>query len=499
MPTETPDIIKRPLLAWILAGNRWLQAALVLAAFIAVLANILPLEMQKRIVNEAINLKEFDLLVSYCGIYIAAVVTASMLKYLISSLQSVIAQRTTARMRKDLYRHILTLPLGFYRDTQPGLTVAALTTELATAGDFIGMAVAVPATNLLMAAAFAGYLVWLNPLLALISFSIYPVVLLLVPILQKKVNRYNKKRVDAGRRVAGRIGESVAGVHEIQVNSAFEIENEKFARLVDRLRRIRIVWNLYRQAIKRLNGLFTSFSRFLIFAVGGYLAINGRIELGALVAFLSAQEKLYSPWKELIQFYQAYQTASVTYRRTMNRFDRMPEHALAPSDREPYRLAGNIKAEDLTYETEEGTRLVSDIHFDLKQGEQMALVGYSGSGKSTLAQCLVQLNRYSRGKLLLDGREVSEMTKKDIACNTGFVSQTPFIFAGTIEENLLYAHRSAPGTGRSGSGRSSPSLDDKILALQQTGLFLDTLGFGLNTVLDPEKNFEMAERILQVA
>ena len=70
-----------------------------------------------------------------------------------------------------------------------------------------------------------------------------------------------------------------------------------------------------------------------MFAVGGYLAIQGRLELGALVAFLSAQDKLYDPWKELIDFYQAYQTAQVTYDRTMDYFDVKPEHALMPEDR----------------------------------------------------------------------------------------------------------------------------------------------------------------------
>ena len=123
--------------------------------------------------------------------------------------------------------------------------------------------------------------------------------------------------MDAGRKVSNKVGESVAGIHEIQANGAFLIENKKFNRLVEHLRKIRIIWNLYRFAVKTVNSLFTNFSRFPVFALGGYLAINGRLELGALVAFLSAQEKLYDPWKELIQFYQAYQIASVTYSRTM--------------------------------------------------------------------------------------------------------------------------------------------------------------------------------------
>jgi ABC-type multidrug transport system fused ATPase/permease subunit len=491
-------IIRKPLSSWIVSQNKWLQFLLVIAAIFAVFANVLPLEMQKRIVNDAINLRKFDLLVFYCGIYLAAVVTASTLKYLINILQNVIGQRTIAEMRKTLYAHILTIPLSFYRKTQPGLAVAALTTELAAAGDFVGMAIAIPVTNILMLFAFGGYLFWLNPLLAAITFSIYPVVLLLVPVLQKRVNIYNRKRVDAGRKLSGKVGESIAGIHEIQANGSFSHENHKFGRLVNNLRKIRIVWNIYRFAVKAVNSLFTNFSRFLVFALGGYLAINGRLELGALVAFLSAQEKLYSPWKELIQFYQAYQTARVTYSRTMEYFDVEPEHPLVPEGREPHRLEGRIEVNDLSFLAEDGTRLLDEINFDLKHGEHMALVGYSGSGKSTLAQCIVQLVKYTGGEILIDQNEVSRLTKTDITQNIGFVSQAPFIFEGSIEENLLYAITSGAGHEQSVSQPKMPSLDDRILVLQQTGLFTDVLRFGLNAILDKNKHKDIIGQILIV-
>jgi ABC-type multidrug transport system fused ATPase/permease subunit len=491
-------IIERPLKSWIISQNKWLQFILVMTAILAVFANVLPLELQKRIVNDAINLRKFDLLIFYCGIYLAAVVSASMLKYMINVLQNVIGQQAIANMRNALYRHILTLPLPFFRQTQPGLVVAALTTELATAGDFVGMAIAIPVTNLLMLIGFGGYLFWLNPLLAAVTLSIYPVVLLLVPVLQKRVNIYNRRRVDAGRKVSGKIAESVSGIHEIQANGAFSIENRKFGQLVSHLRRIRIIWNLYRFAVKAVNSLFTNFSRFLVFGLGGYLAINGRMELGALVAFLSAQEKLYDPWKELIRFYQAYQTASVTYSRTMEYFDAALEHSLVPQDRRPYDLEGNIEVDDVAFVTEDGTRLLSEINFDLKHGEHMALVGFSGSGKSTLAHCIVQLVKYTGGKISIDQREVSDLTKNDITRNIGFVSQTPFIFEGSIEENLLYAVKANAEQERSDSKLQMPGLDDRILVLQQTGLFPDVLRFGLNAVLDKNKHKDIIAEILNV-
>ena len=160
--------------------------------------------------------------------------------------------------------------------------------------------------------------------------STYPIVLLLVPALQKRANRANKKRVDITRSLSDRISESVSGIHEVHGNGAFLIENKKFDDLTDRLEKVRVTWNLYKFAIKATNNFFNNIGPFLIFILGGYLAMNGRLELGSLVAFLSAQEKLLDPWKELIDFYQVYQDTSVKYRRTMEYFDEAPEHVMAP-------------------------------------------------------------------------------------------------------------------------------------------------------------------------
>ena len=162
-------VVKRSLSSWIIPGNLKLQLLLLLIIVVMVFARVLPLEMQKRIVNEAINLQSIELLFRYCGAYLVAVVFFSVLKYLTNIIQTLITQRTTARMRKDLYHHILTLPLNFFRKTQPGMVVIALTAELTLPGNFVGMAVAAPVTNVLTLLAFAVYLFWLNWLLALLS------------------------------------------------------------------------------------------------------------------------------------------------------------------------------------------------------------------------------------------------------------------------------------------------------------------------------------------
>ncbi|RLC18661.1 MAG: ABC transporter ATP-binding protein [Deltaproteobacteria bacterium] len=498
MPKADIPVVKKSLFSWIFPGNVKLQLMLLLIITIMVFARVLPLELQRSIVNEAINLGNIEKLFIYCGIYLVAVVFASGLKYLTNVIQTLISERTTARMRKDLYYHILTLPLGFFRKTQPGLVVNALTTELTLPGNFVGLSIAAPVTNLMTLLAFAGYLLWLNWLLALVSLSIYPIVIFLVPMLQKRVNRANKKRVDASRNFSSRIAESVSGIHEIQGNGAHAIENSKYDRIVDNLLKIRIVWSLYRFGIKSLNGFFSSLGPFLVFILGGWLAIKGQLELGALMAFVSAQEKLFDPWKELIEFFQVYKDGSVIYTRTMETFDVEPDFVLEADDREPLELSGRIEAKNLSFVTESGISLIDNINLSLEQGEHMALVGFSGSGKSTLAACLGQLYKHTSGKIQIGDQDIAELTKRDIVNNVGLVAQNPFIFDGNIEENILYSCEARLGKSGKDAGDSLPTLDDIIAILHQTGLFVDVLRFGLNTVLVHDHDKDLVDTLVRV-
>ncbi len=495
MAEKKTPVYEKSMTSWALASNGKLQALLFGVIMIAVAARVVPLEMQKRIVNEAIKFRQIDLLAYYCGIYLSAIIVSNIMKYLINVLQAVISERALKNMRMALFEHILVLPLIFFRKSQPGTVVSFLLTELSTAGNFAGMALATPLVNVLTLLAFAGYLFWLNPLLAAISLSIYPLVLILVPLVQRGANIQNKRRVDVSREYSGKISEAVSGIQEIQANGAFTIENRKYTAIVIKLQRIRIVWNMFMNGVKSLNNLFSSIGPLLIFIIGGYLTMRGRLELGALVAFLSAQEKLYDPWKELIDYYQVYQDAAVRYRRTMEYFRGAPEFQLLPLEQSGQTFAGRLTVDRLSFTTDDGMRLLDDVSFELNPGEHLALVGFSGSGKSTLVQCLGQLFKYTGGHARLDGREIADLSKKEIIDHIGIISQAPFIFDGTIQDNLLYSW-AAKENGQGPPG-PPPHLDQMAAVLQQVGLFTDVLNFGLNAVLDTDKYGSMVPLLIR--
>jgi ABC-type multidrug transport system fused ATPase/permease subunit len=491
-------IPQKPLFSWVLERYRGLQALLLLLILAAIFLRVFPLEMQKRIVNSAIAMRDLNALFLYCGLYLGAVVLAGIFKYVINLLQGFIGQKILFEMRAQIYNHILSLPLTFYRRTPPGMVIASLTSELSAIGEFMGGALAVPVINILTLLSFAGYMAYLDPLLAVLSLSIYPVEVLIIPMLQKRFNRLNRDRIDVTRSMSNVIGEAVSGMQEIQGNAGYELENQKLARFSSRLFQIRLHMNKFKFLTKFSNNFFQSLGPFILFVVGGYLTIHGRFDLGALVAFLSAYEKLYDPWKELMDYYQDYQDSKVRYHQIMDYFDVKPDFQRLPEDdRQPHYLAGNIDVRDLSFMADEQVRILDQVSFNLKPGEQLALVGLSGSGKSTLAMVIGQLYAYSSGHVLIDGIELRTLTRMDVSRNVGYVAQYPFIFDGTILENLLYACQSLNQNGHGGE-RPLPTREEIFRVLDKTGFFEDILVMGLNTLLSPERHPEVAIKLIAV-
>jgi len=495
--TEVP-IYKRSLFSWVFKTSVPLQLLLLLLILGVVFLRVLPLEIQKRIINDVLAVGDVSQLLVYCLIFLLAVVFSSLLKLSVNGVQTVIGQRALTDMRRELYQHILRLPLSFFRKTPTGTVVASLVTELSASANFVGAAIAVPLSNILTLVAIGAYLIWLNALLGIVTLSIYPVALFIVPLVQRGVNTWNKRRVDSSNKMASRITESVSGISEIHAQGSFQGEERSYNSIIERLLKIRIIWTLYRYGVKVTNNLFVGLGPVVVMLLGGYLLMQGETELGSIVAFLSAQEKLYDPWKELIDFYQTQQDASVRYQKVMQIFTGETEFTLITEQLSPPAIEGGIEIRDLEFVTPNGIKLLDQVNLSIKAGEHLALVGFSGSGKSTLAKCIGQLYSFTGGELLIDGRSVAQMSKEEVVRSVGFISQDPIIFSGTINDNLTYACNALADYPDRDNDREPVSLDDKIAVLQQAGVFVDTLRFGLNTILDHQRHPELEERFLKI-
>lgn len=467
---------------------------LAISALTAVI-RVVPIEFQRRIVDDAIGTKDLDMLYLYCAGLLGSTLAALGLKHAMLSLQSVLGTNAMTTMRNDFFKHSLTLPLRFFHTSRPGSMVTMLVSEIGYVGDYLGTAWSLPLINILTLASIGVYLAWLNPLLAALSLGVYPLSMVMLPYVQRRVNKANRQRVQAGRSVGGKISDTFAGICDVQAHAGYGIEQRKFADVADSLRSIRLRWTLLKLLSKNLNNLFLSLSPLLVFLVGGGMTISGTLDIGELVAFLSAQALLYSPWSELSDHYQRWQDAKVRYQRVQDYFKPTPvqsDTATRPCLSPPV----DIEFKGVTYTAENGRLLLDDINLTLRQGESVALVGPSGGGKSTLVRCLAGQEREYHGEILINDAPLRHMHNLDIARFAGLVSQVPYVFAGSLADNLFYPLQSLAETG--GDEFVKPCIDDCIFALQRAGMYMDVLHFGLNTHPDDTLIANLGERILTI-
>ncbi|WP_045223111.1 ABC transporter ATP-binding protein/permease [Desulfonatronum thioautotrophicum] len=495
---STPiQVTKKTLFSWVIGRHRGLQFLLLLIILATVASRVAPLELQKLIINDAIGDKNVDLLLLYVGMYITVVVLAGVLKYAINLIQTYMGQQTIREIRRQMFNHIIALPLPFFRRTPPGNVINSMVNELNPVGDFIGQAISTPLVNILTFVSIVGFMFYLNPVLAAMSMVIYPATLIFLPMLQRRMNSANRRRMKSNQEISAVIGESIGGVQEIHGNASFQLEDRKFGKHLDAVYKNAITVSAYKFGIKFYNNFFQSLGPFILFLVGGYMAIQGSMDIGAIVAFLSAYEKLYNPWRELMGFIQTYQDSKVRYAQVMSSYDLEPEFIALPEGREPYHLDGRIDVQNLNYVVNGNIRLLDKINLSIQPGEMVGLVGFSGSGKSTLALCMAQIYSYTGGSLKIDGREIKQLAKADMAVNMGMVAQHPFIFQGTLLDNLLYSCEAQRLQGKPCDGHGQTfDLERAIEVVQQVGLYLDVLSFGFRYTLDPDKDEAMVRHIL---
>jgi len=479
--------------SYVLKRERGKQLLLLVLIGVHIGVRLLPLEMQKRIINVAIGQQNLRLLLFYCGLFIGAILVSCLLKYSYNLLGSVIGENMLREFRRDIFSHIMRLPTQFFRKTSTGTLVTVLNTEVGALGGFFSEAVSAPVIGVLTLLAFAGYLFYLHPLLAAISILLFPAELLFIPFLQKKINRLNARRIQLSRDLSNCVQDSFSAVTEVHTNATFDYEEHKLGGWADRIRETTIRHAVLKYFIKFLSNFFASLGPFLLFLVGGYLIITGRFDLGALVAFVSAYRQLNDPWKELLTFYQNYQDNRIRFEQVSSYMEMPSEFRVAPEDdRSLHDLRGDIKAENAAFVVGGNHYLLDGVDLELNAGEHLALVGFSGSGKSTLAMILGHLYPYHNGNIQVDNHELSQLTKADVGKNFGFVAQSPYLFNSTLLENLLYGLKRKPqGEGASNDawvdprahGRESEEelYEDIYDLVRKIGFEEDLFSFGLNS------------------
>ena len=420
------------------------------------------LELPKRIINDAIGAEgavvdvwgyeftQIQFLMALCFGYLGCGAGAhGLLKMRLNTMKGVLAERMLRRFRYTLINRMMRFPRSYFQNTSQGELVSMVTSEAEPMGGLMGDFVAQPVFQAGQMLVIVFFLFAQSVWFGLAGIALIPLQAWLIPMLQRQINLLNKARIKEVRHFAAEIGETAAGITDLRTNGGWRY---RLAGFTDRLGRLfDIRFRIYQKKffMKFLNNFITQLTPFFFYAVGGYLAIKGEITVGALVAALAAYKDLSSPWKELLAYYNQTQDMSLRWEIVTERF--APDHMIAQDkfDGEPEaipHLRGDIELSNVWVRDYGGENILCDINLSIPAGSHVALEVASQQERTALSELLTREINPSRGHITVAGHDLAGLHQAVVAARIGYASAQPYLFQGTIGDNLLMPLKTSPKT-----------------------------------------------------
>ncbi len=415
-------------------------------------------ELPKMIVNDALsqqrsheyfgfNFTQLEYLWLLCGLFLIFVSVSGGIKYYVQVYQGILGERMLRRLRYLLYSHVLRFPLPHFRRVSQGELVQMINAEVEPVGGFAGDAYATVALQGGTLLTILTFTFLQDPILGFAAISLYPFQAYVIPKLQRQVNQLGKLRVRQVRRLAEKISETVAGVRDIRESDATRYERARFTKELGVVYEIRLQIYKKKFLIKFINNFLAQFAPFLFYAIGGYLVLQGNITLGALVAVLTAHEKMASPWKELLAYYQLMMDVRIKYDQVINQFVPIGLIDATKQDDEPDQdiaFEGSLRANNLTVAFDADSHVLDAVTFEVDLPSRVAIVGPAGAGKEELALVLANLLAPDSGRVLIGDVEITGLAETATGRQLAFVGNPASIMSGTIQDNLFYGLKYRP-------------------------------------------------------
>jgi len=349
-------------------------------------------------------------------------------------------------LRNQLFTHLQNLSLGFFSRYGSGRIIARIVNDVSVLRRFLTFAVLAVARDLFALVGVVVIMLRMDWRLALMTFTVLPL-MVVVTARFRRVARENYRKVrQAIGWVNAVLAETVQGVKVIQA-FAHEERNDTLFRegpsahaLKTSLEAARVA-AIFFPSVDFLNTLATT----IVVYVGGQAALGERITPGILVAFVLYIDRLFDPIRSLSQRYDQFQSAMAAGERIFNLLDTPPEVQDAPDAVPLPRIRGEVRFEHVSfhYPDDPETPILEDVDFLVCPGETVALVGETGAGKTTIVKLLARFHDPTEGRVLIDGYDLRTVTQESLRRQMGIVLQDPYLFSGTVRENIRFGRLDA--------------------------------------------------------
>ncbi len=377
--------------------------------------------------------------------YLGASVIQWIFTYYRVNLMAWVGQSVIYDLRKTLFNHLQNLSLGFYSHFSVGRVITRVINDVETVRDFVTWAVLAVARDVFAIVGIVIAMLAMNIRLSLITFSVLPLMMLSTYFLRRLARMAYRKVRAAVSWVNSVLAENVNGVRVVQ---AFSRQPHNYANFRDYVNRYHLERSLH---AARVASFFTpivdvlgAIAIALVVWLGGTAVLGESITAGVLVAFILYIDRFFEPIRDLFRRFDSLQSTMAGGERILSLLDTAIE---VQDDLQATKLPsiqGEVVFDNVSFHySDDPTPVLQQIEMNICPGETVALVGETGAGKTTLVKLLSRFHDPTEGHILVDGHDLRQVTQLSLRSQMGVVLQDPFLFNGSVKENIRFGRLEA--------------------------------------------------------
>jgi ABC-type multidrug transport system fused ATPase/permease subunit len=439
----------------LLRPYRGRAALTVVALLLGTAAALAPPLLARAAIDEGIQHHDYKKLVVVVVAFLASALALWAMTYAQTYLVGWVGQRALADLRIRIFKHLQTLPIGFYESRPAGVLISRMTNDVEALDSLVTDSVVTLFQSGLTLIGTVGILLYLDVKLALITFLVVPLLLggsLWFRIVSAGAFRRTRETIGA---ITAYLQETLSGIrvvrsfaHEPVHEAEFSVHNAENRDANMTTVKLNAA---YFPSVEMLSGVAVA----AIVLYGGYQAIDGHISIGTIVAFVAALSNLFEPIQQLSQLYATYQSGMAALEKIFQLLDVRPDLEDRPDAIQLGRITGEVDFDDVSFaykqrpsrngSNAEAAPVLALDHINLRipPGQTVALVGATGAGKSTMAKLLARFYDPTSGAVLVDGHDLREVSSGSLRSQMGIVPQEAFLFSGTLRDNIAFGRPDA--------------------------------------------------------
>ena len=411
---------------------------LTVAAILISVFSILNQYLLKIAVDTYITPKDYEGLILIISLMFGVLIFQVTFQFLFVFLANILGQKVVYDIRIKLFSRIIKFKMSYYDKSSVGRLVTRAVNDMETIASIFSQGLFMIVADLILMFSVLAVMIFLSLKLSLIIFAILPFILIATRLFQRAMKvAFNDVRNEVAN-LNSFVQERISGIKEIQIFNREKIENEKFFKINEKHKNawLKTVW--YNSIFFPIAEISTSITIALLVWYGGGLVGLGQssITLGTIFLFIQLSQMLYRPLRQIADKFNTLQMGMVAANRVFKILDNS-EFIKDEGKLKPDIIDGNVSFKKIEFSYDSKNQVFKDFNLNIKAGEKVAIVGSTGSGKTTIVNLLLRFYELDKGEILIDGKNIKEMSIGLLRSNISLVSQNIFLFADSIYNNIV--------------------------------------------------------------